>query len=79
MHCQNQHPMSGQFHKPKNLYLLSPNIPMILRFFQPHLLLQSFVSNIMIYTHHLNRIQSRPVNFFLAIPEHSLYFYPRDP
>jgi AraC-like DNA-binding protein len=52
---------------------------MILRFYQPHPLLQSFVSNIMIYTHQHDRSQPLPVNLFPAIPEHSLYFYPRDP
>lgn len=37
------------------------------------------VSNIMIYCHQYDRGTSLPVNLFPAIPEHSLYFYPRDP
>jgi AraC-like DNA-binding protein len=52
---------------------------MICRFYPAHPLLQSFVSNIMIYTHQLDRREPLPVNLFPAIPEHSLYFYPRDP
>lgn len=52
---------------------------MLCRFYQPHPLLQGIVSNIMIYTHQIDRGQPLPVNLFPAIPEHSLYFYPRDP
>ena len=52
---------------------------MICRFYPAHPLLQSFVSNIMIYTHQYDRGKPLPVNLFPAIPEHSLYFYPRDP
>lgn len=52
---------------------------MICQFYQPHPLLQSFVHNIMIYSHQYDRSQPLPVNLFPAIPEHSLYFYPRDP
>jgi AraC-like DNA-binding protein len=52
---------------------------MICRFYQVHPLLQNFVSNIMIYSHQYDRSQPLPVNLFPAIPEQSLYFYPRDP
>ncbi|HET7898212.1 MAG TPA: hypothetical protein VFL47_11090, partial [Flavisolibacter sp.] len=33
----------------------------------------------MVYCHRYDRNQPLPVNLFPAIPEHSLYFYPRDP
>lgn len=33
----------------------------------------------MIYTNQYDRGEPLPVNLFPAIPEHSLYFYPRDP
>ena len=52
---------------------------MICRFYHPHPLLQNLVSNIMIYTHRYDKNTVIPVNLFPAIPEHSLYFYPRDP
>ena len=52
---------------------------MVCRFYQPHPLLQEIVSNIMIYSHQYDRDTDLPVNLFPAIPEHSLYFYPRDP
>lgn len=52
---------------------------MICRFYRAHPLLQNFVSNIMIYSHQYDRSEPLPVNLFPAIPEHSLYFYPRDP
>lgn len=52
---------------------------MVCRFFQPHPLLRGIISNIMIYSHQYDRDLPLPVNLFPAIPEHSLYFYPRDP
>jgi len=52
---------------------------MICRFYQPHPLLQHIVTNIIIYSHQYERNLPIPVNLFPAIPEHSLYFYPRDP
>lgn len=52
---------------------------MICRFYKPHPLLQSFVTSIMIYEHQYDRAAPLPVNLFPAIPEHSLYFYLRDP
>lgn len=52
---------------------------MLCRFYQPHPLLQEIVTNIMIYSHRYDRDLQLPVNLFPPIPEHSLYFYPRDP
>lgn len=49
------------------------------RFYQPHPLLQEIVTNIMIVSHRYDHHTELPVNLFPAIPEHSLYFYPRDP
>lgn len=51
---------------------------MLIRFFPPHPLLREIVSNIMICTHSFDRAQPPSWNLFPAIPEHSLYFYPRD-
>lgn len=59
--------------------LSSPRKDMIGRFYQPHPLLKNLVSNIMIYAHQYDKNLPIPVNLFPAIPEHSLYFYPRDP
>lgn len=52
---------------------------MFYRFYPPHPQLQDIVSNLMIYSHRYDRDQPLPVNLFPPIPEHSLYFYPRDP
>lgn len=52
---------------------------MLIRFFSPHPLLGEIVSNIMICAHTFDPAQPSPWNLFPAIPEHSLYFYPRDP
>jgi AraC-like DNA-binding protein len=52
---------------------------MLTRFYPPHPLLQPIVSSLMIYRHQFDRGGALPVNLFPPIPEHSLYFYPRDP
>lgn len=52
---------------------------MLVKFFPPHPLLREIVSNFMICAHDYDAGQPLPSNLFPPIPEHSLYFYPRDP